>query len=161
MFPKIIRLLTFVFIAFQFQAIALRAQSDEVVWVQIEAQPSLALAEDAIRSYSESLQDVNGFALGGGWYGIALGPYARDDAEKDLLIAREFNDRGKIEVSRFKGLGEMPPTQLRDTTMNPAKRNLWRMSVLDPEIEDGSAAKRTATLVELDRVVYGPMPLED
>ena len=74
--------------------------------------------------------------------------YARDDAEKDLLIAREFNDRGKIEVSRFKGLGEMPPTQLRDTTMNPAKRNLWRVSVLDPEIEDGSAAKRTATLVE-------------
>ena len=67
MFPKIIRLLTFVVIAFQFQAIALRAQSDEVVWVQIEAQPSLALAEDAIRSYSESLQDVNGFALGGGW----------------------------------------------------------------------------------------------
>ena len=74
--------------------------------------------------------------------------YARDDAEKDLLIVREFNDRGKIEVSRFKGLGEMPPTQLRDTTMNPAKRNLWRVSVLDPEIEDGSAAKRTATLVE-------------
>jgi peptidoglycan hydrolase-like protein with peptidoglycan-binding domain len=88
MFPKIIRLLTFVVIAFQFQAIALRAQSDEVVWVQIEAQPSLALAEDAIRSYSESLQDVNGFALGGGWYGIALGPYARDDADRVLQVLR-------------------------------------------------------------------------
>ena len=74
--------------------------------------------------------------------------YARDDAEKDLLIGREFNDRGKIEVSRFKGLGEMPPTQLRDTTMNPAKRNLWRVSVLDPEFDDTSAAKRTETLVE-------------
>ncbi|KGM48074.1 peptidoglycan-binding protein [Pseudooceanicola atlanticus] len=74
--------------AFQFQAIALRAQSDEVVWVQIEAQPSLALAEDAIRSYSESLQDVNGFALGGGWYGIALGPYARDDADRVLQVLR-------------------------------------------------------------------------
>lgn len=58
--------------------------ADEVVWVQIEAQPSLAVATDRARAYTTLLQDVNGFSLGGGWYGIAVGPYRRADAEQVL-----------------------------------------------------------------------------
>lgn len=62
-----------------------RAQSpDDVVWVQIEAQPSLAEATARARVYAAQLEDVNGFALGGGWYGIAVGPYRRADAEQVL-----------------------------------------------------------------------------
>ena len=57
--------------------------------------------------------------------------YARDDAHREALIAEEFNGRGKIEVSRFKGLGEMPAVQLRETTMNPDKRNLLKVVVAD------------------------------
>lgn len=65
------------------------AQSaQEVVWVQIEAHPSLATATARARIYAGSIDDVNGFALGGGWYGIALGPYARDDAEQVLRVYR-------------------------------------------------------------------------
>lgn len=65
------------------------AQSaQEVVWVQIEAHPSLATATARARDYAGSIDDVNGFALGGGWYGIALGPYARDDAEQVLRVYR-------------------------------------------------------------------------
>lgn len=63
------------------------AQS-EVVWVQIEAQPSLNIAMERARDYSGELPDVNGFALGGGWYGIALGPYERSDAEQVLRVYR-------------------------------------------------------------------------
>jgi hypothetical protein len=70
------------------QVTDLRAQDAETVWVQIEAQPSLALAEDAIRGYADRLQDVNGFSLGGGWYGIALGPYSREDAGRVLQVLR-------------------------------------------------------------------------
>ena len=63
-------------------------QPDDIVFVQIEAQPSLALATEAARDYAGRLPDVNGFALGGGWYGIALGPYARVDAEQVLRVYR-------------------------------------------------------------------------
>ena len=59
--------------------------------------------------------------------------YARDDAHKDQLMKGGFSGRGAIEVSRFKGLGEMPMRDLRDTTMDPAKRALLRVSILDAE----------------------------
>jgi len=57
--------------------------------------------------------------------------YARDDAHKEALLAGEFKGR-KVEISRFKGLGEMMPADLKDTTMNPATRTLARV-VLDDE----------------------------
>ena len=68
--------------------------------------------------------------------------YARDDADRETLMETEFSGRGKVEISRFKGLGEMPPAQLRETTMNPANRILLRVVI--PEI----AEKETDTLVE-------------
>ncbi|MEP1356212.1 MAG: serine protease [Tateyamaria sp.] len=61
---------------------------EDVVWVQIEAQPNLTDATERARIYAADLPDVNGFALGGGWYGISLGPYTRDDAEQVLRVYR-------------------------------------------------------------------------
>jgi topoisomerase-4 subunit B len=66
----------------------------------------------------------------------AVTHYARDDAHKDELIEKTFTGRGKIEISRFKGLGEMPPGQLKETTMNPATRTLLQVSVVDAEAPD-------------------------
>lgn len=60
----------------------------EVVWVQIEARPTLALAQERARAYAADLPDVNGFALSSGWYAIALGPYSRADAEQVLRVYR-------------------------------------------------------------------------
>ena len=42
-----------------------------------------------------------------------------------------FTGKGAIEVSRFKGLGEMPMRDLRDTTMDPARRTLLRVAVVE------------------------------
>lgn len=75
--------------------------------------------------------------------------YARNDAHKDELLAKEFAKTAKVEVSRFKGLGEMQPAQLRDTTMDPKKRTLLRVVLPnghDPDQRDD--VKMTEDLVE-------------
>lgn len=64
--------------------------------------------------------------------------YARDDAHRVELLETEFKGRGKVEISRFKGLGEMLPAQLKETTMDPAKRTLLRVAI-DAEDLEGTA----------------------
>jgi topoisomerase-4 subunit B len=57
--------------------------------------------------------------------------YARDDAHKNELMATEFTGKSKVDITRFKGLGEMPFAHLRETTMSPKSRTLLQVKVLD------------------------------
>jgi topoisomerase-4 subunit B len=66
--------------------------------------------------------------------------YARDDAHKEQLLATAFKGNQKVEVGRFKGLGEMMPAQLKETTMDPKKRVLMKVVVLDDERADTSGS---------------------
>jgi topoisomerase-4 subunit B len=71
--------------------------------------------------------------------------YAMDDAEREKLMKKAFKPSQRVEVSRFKGLGEMPAASLKETTMDPKRRTLLKV-VLPPE-ERASTAERVEELM--------------
>ncbi|MBS0246638.1 MAG: DNA topoisomerase IV subunit B [Proteobacteria bacterium] len=71
--------------------------------------------------------------------------YARDEAHKAQLLKSEFNANAKVEVSRFKGLGEMMAAQLKETTMDPNKRTLLKVTLAEADAK--AAAKSVERLM--------------
>ena len=84
--------------------------------------------------------------------------YAIDDKERERLLDKEFNGNGKVEISRFKGLGEMPPAQLKETTMNPAKRVLIQVKLEPATTKDKEMAKEAKLTAQLVEQLMGRKP---
>src|SRR5262249_7740265 len=61
--------------------------------------------------------------------------YAQDEKERDGIIAKYAKGNAKVEVGRFKGLGEMTPPQLKETTMDPKNRILLKVMIEDEDSE--------------------------
>jgi peptidoglycan hydrolase-like protein with peptidoglycan-binding domain len=105
------------------------AQQEERFFIQVEARTSLAGAQSSVRQFSQRLNNVNGFSLGGGWYGVAVGPYAdRNEAEAflgELMRSGAIPPDSYVETSRVYGRQFWPvgaqvdldaPQDAQDTT---------------------------------------------
>ena len=66
--------------------------------------------------------------------------YARDEAHREEILAKELTGRGKIEIGRFKGLGEMLPAQLKETTMDPRKRTLLKVMIAEDDRDETASS---------------------
>ncbi len=78
-------------LALTFGVVTGAAAQQASVWLQVEAQPTLGDAQTRVRAYAGRFENVAGFYLGSGWYGIALGPYSAADAQ--TLLAKLLTDR--------------------------------------------------------------------
>ncbi|MGC1486957.1 MAG: SPOR domain-containing protein, partial [Albidovulum sp.] len=76
-------------------------------WVQIEAFDTLGEAQERAQAYAGAFPNVGGFKLGGGWYGIALGPFTPEEAQRQLALLRSErlipSDSYLTDTSRFSG----------------------------------------------------------
>ena len=79
----------------------------DTVWIQVAARPTLASANQEARAFAAKIPDVAGFSLGGGWYGVLIGPYTRQDATRVLQVYRA---EGQIPRDSFIAL----PNNLRN-----------------------------------------------
>ena len=83
-------------------------------------------------------------------YRLKLGDvteYASDEYQKELLINKKFKNANNLEVSRFKGLGEMPPKQLKETTMLKTNRLLIKVKLPKRNIVEADARRSIDSLV--------------
>ncbi|GAB5433693.1 MAG: trypsin-like peptidase domain-containing protein [Epibacterium sp.] len=111
------------------------------VWIQVAARPSLQQAQEEARNFAARLPDVSGYALGGGWYGIVIGPYARPDAEQVLRV--------------YRAEGQIP----RDSFITFSSNLRSRFYPVGADADTGTTAP--APLTTSDAETAPPEPAED
>ena len=138
-------------------AVAQQATPD-VVWVQIEAHPSLTVARDRAGQFAAQLSDVNGFALGGGWYGIALGPYVRPDAER---VLRAYRLRGEIPRDSYIVTSDNFGQQFYPVGTDVLRQGSLPDPVTDPDAADTTDTTAAAAPAPEPEPVAEPEPADE
>jgi len=126
----------------------LSAAAQDRVWIQLEAQPSLSAAEERVRSYAARLSDVAGFQISSRWYGIALGPYSRSDAARQLANLRS---RGLVPSDAYIALPSAYQRQFWPIGANDLARAAPPIALPEQNIQSLAAAPRPAPADETPR----------
>ncbi|PVX33021.1 DNA topoisomerase IV subunit B [Pasteurella langaaensis DSM 22999] len=102
-----------------------------------------------LRHFPKLVQEGHVYVAMPPLYRIDLGKevfYALDEAEKEAILERLSTKRGKPNVQRFKGLGEMNPSQLRETTMDPSTRRLVQLTYAETVLDESLPEPLSAPL---------------
>lgn len=120
------------------------AQAQQVspnsVWIQVAAHPSLADAKARAAQLSSQLPDVSGFSLGGGWYGVVLGPYSRADAERAMQV---YRGQGQIPRDSFIAFGRNLRQQFWPDGVEPSTAATTLPATLAPITPQAEAIQPT------------------
>ena len=133
--------------------------AQETVWVQVEARPTLQSAEERVRDYASRLPDVAGFALGGGWYGVALGPYDRSTANQ---VLQDLRRAGQIPSDAYVALTNTYRAQFYPIGANALQGAPRAAPEIAPLVEEVTAAPEApiTQTTEADVVETPPAPDE-
>ena len=129
--------------------VAAQQNAQDTVWIQIAARPSLASAQQEAQDFASKLPDVAGFALGGGWYGVLIGPYTRADAERVLQVYRNERQIPRDSFIAF-------PANLRNQ-FYPLAGNAAQAASAAPS----QAPVEAETSTETETAVVTPAPAEE
>ncbi|MEP4199085.1 MAG: serine protease [Aliishimia sp.] len=147
-----------VLVTWLWAAVAVAQSASDIVWVQIEAHQGLRVATERAQIYSGNLQDVNGFSIGGGWYGIALGPYRRGDAE---IVLRNYRADGRIPNDSYLALSNSYQQQFWPVGANVLNRGVISAPLTaDPETQTAQVATPDPEIPEPQQVVPDETPAE-
>ncbi|MBT2129765.1 trypsin-like peptidase domain-containing protein [Aliiroseovarius lamellibrachiae] len=132
------------------------AQTENLIWIQIEAHPTLRAAEDRVRAYAGQIDGVSGFRVGGNWYAVVLGPFTQQAADIQL---RQLRAQGAIPRDSFL----VRSRQLRQQFW-PIGANALTQAPIETPIAPGPAPVETAAPVADPAADLGtelPMTLPD
>lgn len=127
-----------------FLTAASQALAQQNYWVQIEARPTLSAAQERARIYASQFENVNGFYLGGGYYGITLGPY--DQVTAEITLAR-LTSRGAVPQDSFVNDGRRFQQQFWPVGGTTAATN---PSPRDPAVTAPMALSNRAAFVDTE-----------
>lgn len=129
-----------------FIALSSLAASAQNAWIQVEAQPTLSAAQARARAFAGRIENVNGYFLGGRWYGVVIGPYSVADAEtllRDLLRRGEVpTDSYLVDGSRFRqqfwpvGVGAETTAQPLPATTAAAVNETAEQPIIETPLAD-------------------------
>lgn len=145
--------MTRLFAAFFFFIISVSTSSaQQAVWIQVEAQPSLSQAQQRVQSYASRLDDVAGFSVGRGWYGIVIGPYAPADAD---ALLRQLRQNGSIPSDSFIATGSSFRQQFWPIGVSAPTR-----AQALPSATDTTASEETVEVIENPTEIPDETPRE-